>query len=98
MKKGNISKYIKLAIVLLIDTLPVWFAIRVATADDDVGFNLGLPAFLLMVMFLVLLFFNLWALLMYSLTKSIKRLWLREVLFYLSLLLYFCFLALFITG
>jgi hypothetical protein len=47
-----------------------------------------LPGFGLVILFLFFLVFNVWALIMHCLTKRIERLWLRELLFYLSLFLW----------
>ncbi|MDL2306339.1 hypothetical protein LJC72_13565, partial [Bacteroides sp. OttesenSCG-928-D19] len=82
MKKKNISKYCKLAIVLLINAIPIAFTIGVTTANDVDSDFLGIG---LVVMFLFFLVFNLWALIMYFLTKQINRVWLRDLLFYLLL-------------
>jgi hypothetical protein len=41
-----------------------------------------------MIMYLFFMVFNVWALIIYHLTKQIKRLWLRDILFYLLLFLF----------
>ena len=79
MKKEKLSKYFKLATVLLIDAIPVFFTIRMTTTDiESSGFNW----LVIMMMFLFFFVFNIWALIIYYLTKLIKRLWLRDILFY----------------
>lgn len=94
MKKGDILKNCKLAVVLLINSMPIWFTIRAITADNVDSDFLGLG---LIFIFLFFLIFNVWALIVYFLTKLIKRVWLREILFYL-LLLSFLFSPLLIPG
>jgi hypothetical protein len=44
--------------------------------------------FWLMIIYLFFLVLNVWALIIYYLTKQIKKLWLRDILFYLLLFLY----------
>jgi hypothetical protein len=44
--------------------------------------------FWLMIMYFFFIVFNVWALIIYHLTKQIKRLWLRDILFYLLLFLF----------
>jgi hypothetical protein len=77
MKEDNLSKYIKLAVVLLHDIIPVGFLISIGSAENTdfagLGFLIGL--FLLIV-------FNLWALFVYKLTKRIEGPVQREVSFY----------------
>jgi hypothetical protein len=84
MKKNNISKYCKLATVLLFDAIPVWFTISLSINGSDTDFM----GFWLMIIYLFFLVFNVWALIIYYLTKQIKKLWLRDILFYLLLFLY----------
>jgi len=88
MKKRNISIYCKLATVLLIDSIPVFFTIRVTTADNVDSDFLG---FGLMIIFFFFLLFNMWAFIIYYFTKFIKRLWLRDTLFYILALSFFLF-------
>lgn len=89
MKKGvlfsysKLSRDFKLATVLLIDAMPVYFTVRMTAANQaDTDF----VDYSLMVMYFFFLIFNAWALIAYYLTKLIKRLWLRDALFYLSAL------------
>ena len=76
MKKEKLSKYFKLATVLLINFLPIWFLVILSNAQD---FVMGL---------FYLISFNLWALFIHYFTKWIKRLWVRNLTFYILLLLF----------
>jgi hypothetical protein len=84
MKNNNISKYCKLAMVLLIDVIPVWFTISVNIYGSDTDFI----GFWLMQIFVFFFFWNVWTLIIYCFTKRIKNLWLRDILFYFLLLLF----------
>jgi hypothetical protein len=86
MKKGSLSKYCKLGAVLLIDLIPAWIIIVWLTNGFDI--NTDFVGLMMMVIILFFLVFNVWALIIYALTKQIRKLWLRDVLFYLLLLLY----------
>jgi hypothetical protein len=89
MKKGNLSKYCKLATVLLIDVIPVWIITTWATNDEDL--NSDFLAFGLLIMFLLFFFWNIWAFIIYYLTKRIKKPWLCDILFYILLFLFLFF-------
>ena len=85
MKRNNISKYCKLATVLLIDVIPIFFTVTMTATDiESSGFNY----LVLMIILLFFFVFNLWALLIYKLTKKIKEPVRREVSFYVLLFLY----------
>jgi hypothetical protein len=84
MKKGDVSKYCKVAIVLLFDAIPVWFTVSVSVC----GSNTDFMGFWLMIMYFFFFVFNVWALVIYHFTVRIKNLWLRDILFYLLILLF----------
>lgn len=83
MQKDNLFKYIKLTVVLLHDIVPVWFLISIDSAESTDYAGLGI---LIGLFFLIV--FNLWALLIYKLTKRIEKPVLREVSFYILLFLF----------
>lgn len=80
--KEKRAKYIKIAIVLLHNIIPICYLVSIGTAENTdfaaLGFLIGL---------ICLIAFNLWALLMYYLTKQIQKTALREIIFYASVLL-----------
>lgn len=85
MKKDNLSNYCKLATVLFLDVIPVWFLISLSSSknmDDFVGLGFLIGFFFLLV-------FNVGAFIIYRLTKLIKRIWLRDIVFYLLLFSFF---------
>ena len=83
MKKENLSKYIKITVVLLNNILPICYLVSIGSAKNTdfaaLGFLIGL---------IYLIVFNLWALLMYYLTKQIQKPVVRDVLFYIFVLLF----------
>lgn len=85
MEKDKISTYCKLATVLLIDIIPVGIIIRATTSDGVDSDFLPLGLVVLSIFFLI---FTIWALIVYSFTILIRPIWLRDVLFYIFLLLY----------
>lgn len=82
MTKRNLLKYCKIGTVLLLDVIPVWFLVSIYFNSGDTDF----AALGFMVGLVGLVMFNLWAFALYHLTNLIKRIWLREVVFYLVLL------------
>ncbi len=86
MKKSTISNYCKLATVLLVDAIPVWFTISLRINGSDTDFI----GFWLLLIYFFFLAFTIWAVGVYYLTKRIERLWLRDILFYFSLLVFLC--------
>lgn len=92
MKKDKISKYFKLATVLLIDALFIYLIIGLSRATNSDFAGLGM-----VVIFISLLAFNFWAIIIYFLTKLIKKHLLRNILFYILLFLSF-FIIPFVFG
>jgi hypothetical protein len=84
MKTATISKYCKLAVVLLLNVLPVWFLVSLMINGSDTDFI----GFGLLMGFFFFLALNIWALVVYFITKPIRRIWLREVLFYVLLFMF----------
>ena len=83
MKKENISKYCKLATVLLINIVPV----RGLISANEVEYGEFVDSLALLIILFFLVVFNIWAVILYFFTKHIERLWLRDTVFYVLLLL-----------
>ena len=81
MRKRDLSKYFKLAAVLLYNISFVWYLVAVSRTDNS------FMAIAFIISIIILIIFNLWALLIYKLTKRIQKPVQREVAFYVLLFL-----------
>jgi hypothetical protein len=84
MKTATISKYCKPAVVLLLNVLPVWFLVSLMINGSDTDFI----GFGLLMGFFFFLALTIWALVIYFITKPIRRIWLRDLLFYVLLFMF----------
>jgi hypothetical protein len=94
---SSLPKYFKLATVLPINAISVYSVIR--GINNDKNINSDIFGLVQVGVFFLLYIFNIWAFIMYHLTKRIQNnILLRDILFYLSLFLYPFFPFLFVTG